>query len=156
MTRAEAIAAVEALFTVHHEAGLEIPYRDQTGAVYGTASMRDMDLAPCGEPYVVVTSNGFRGDAEDVFFCSDSMAMRWWKFAVEAYAESIAPQDEWKSLHLYWRDYPRFECATYLAADQAALLQTKSPLSACMHIDVGVVFSRMLITRTNPDGKAGA
>ena len=65
MSLAEAISAVEALFTVHREAGYAEPYRDQNGDPIGDRQHVDMDYAPCGQPYIEVTSHGFGEDQDE-------------------------------------------------------------------------------------------
>jgi hypothetical protein len=158
MSTAGVIATIEALFTVHDEAGFASHYRDSTGAIVSESVHRNMDMAPCGEPYVLLTSNGpaEEGDAQpDLFFGSEGTALSWWRYAVEDLAENIAPRDKWKSLHLYWRQKPEYVSTTYVAMDQAGLLGSRSPLAAFLTIDVGFVTSRLLITKLDPNGEDG-
>jgi hypothetical protein len=158
MTLPEAIAKVESLFTVHHDVGSPISYEDQDGKVVGEGQ-RNMMQAPCGEPYVTVTSFGVDADLPDdasVMFTSPGLATQWWLDEVQDFAASImSERTHWSDLHFYWRVKPAFVSTTYLAMDQGALLRTQSPLAAVLQIDLGFVTSEMLISKTGPDGKEG-
>jgi hypothetical protein len=157
MTLAEAILDIESWFNVHAEVGFADGYSDQQGRPFGTAETRDMETAPCGEPYAVVVSGGvYTVGAMPMLFHSEGAAIQFWRYAIEDYADEVAPGGGWKdskSLHLYWRDQPVFERQTYVALDQAGMLRNRSKLASQLTIDVGIVWSRLLISRLDPDGK---
>lgn len=152
MTLDEAIAEVEGWFQVHAEIGAPTEYTDSNGG-FVQDGPRDLSLAPNGEPYIRVTSAGILTDwpSGGVFFGTEARAVTWWLYAIEDYAESIAPKDEWKNLHLYWRTRPIFETADYVATNQAELLQRQHGLD--MMVTLGVIYSRVLISKLNPEGK---
>jgi len=157
MTPAEAVRKIDAMFTVCREpAGYPTFYLDQNDKEMGDGP-RDMEIAPCGEPYVMVSSFGVDADLKTdafVMFASESLALRWFVDEIEDYAASIiSDRAGWKSLHLYWRTEPKWFSTTYIVMDQAGLLQTKSPLSALMNVDLGFVQASLLITKTDPNGK---
>lgn len=158
MILAKAIAHVERLFTVHDEIGRPAPWTDQDNKTVGEGAV-DMTVAPNGEAYVSVSSFGVEAELPSwaiAMFQSESLAFQWWVDEVRDYASSVeSDTDRWKQLHLYWRTKPEFHKATYLVMDQASLMQTASPLSAILQIDLGFVTSQMLISKTNPDGKEG-
>lgn len=146
----EAIAEVEGWFTVHTETGYPTEYTDSNGD-FVKDGPRDLSRAPNGESYVTVTSGGLTSSMASVFFASESRAVTWWLYAMEDYAETIAPREEWKKLHLYWRFRPEHESADYVALDQAALLQRQHGLS--LTVTLGTVYSRLVISKLKPDGK---
>jgi hypothetical protein len=148
VTLAEAISQVEAMFTVHAEIGAEQPYTDQNGDFVKDGPC-DMSLAPCGEPYVTVTSHGVGEDAFDIsaMFASQSLAVQWW------FDEVVDWKKRTDATHLYWRHEPEFFATTYLAMDQAGLFQTASPLKLVTAIELGWVQAEMLISKLDPDGK---
>ena len=156
MTPAEAAAKVSLWFTTHETAGLSTDYVDQNDKVVGSGA-RDMSVAPNGEMYEVLTSYGVDARLPEhalVLFQNEGLALQWWLDEVEAYAADVNPdRDNWKRLHLYWRDKPSFHKTTFLAMNQAELLQTASPLAAVHQLDMGFVWSRLLISRTGPDGE---
>lgn len=158
MMISEAIRKIEALFTVHDEAGSPVDYEDSNGKFVADGP-RNMALAPCGKKYAVVTSFGVDADLpEDAFvmFGTSGLALQWWYDEVREYARSIeTDEDKWSSLHLYWRLKPVYHSTTYLAMDQGSLLRTQSPLARILQIDLGFVESQMLITKLGPDGKEG-
>jgi hypothetical protein len=156
MTPTDAVANISALFTVHDERGHPADWVDQNDKVVGSGA-RDMNTAPNGEPYEVLTSYGagakLPADAL-VMFQSERLALQWWYDEVKAWAEELQPDhSKWLRLHLYWRDKPVFHKATYLVMNQAELLGTASPLAAVHSIDLGFVWSRLLISKVGPDGE---
>lgn len=155
MTLGEAILQVESWFNVHHDAGYQEVYTDQDGKVVGEGG-RDMTCAPCGIPYLVLTSGGVweHGDAPDVLFRNADRAASFWALEIEDYAETIGPRDTWSSLHLYWRTKPEFVAATYLLMDQAEMLRRASPMSGMLQVELGWVTSELVISKLDPDGKA--
>lgn len=156
MTLTEAIAQVEAAFTVHEDVGRATSYEDQNGKVVG-AGPRDRTLAPNGEPYLTITSHGVNAELPgDVFvlFTKEGLATQWWVDEVFEFARTLeSNKDLWKKLNLYWRVKPIFHSTTFLAMDQGSLLRTASPLAALLTIDLGFTWSEMLISKTGPDGK---
>lgn len=152
MTLAEAILQVEGLFQVHHDVGLEVSSYDQNDVEIITGA-RDMTLAPCGEPYVIITSGGIReaGEPQSMMFADEDRAVRFWTYAIEDLAEELRPREEWGKLHLYWSAKPSFSATDYVAVDQAALLREASLLD--MHLTLGTVHSKLLLTKRGPDGK---
>jgi hypothetical protein len=156
VTVAEAIAQVEALFTVHDEVGSPISYEDQEGKVVGEGP-RDMRTAPCGEKYATVSSFGVDVELPEdasVMFTSAGLAAQWWIDEVQDWAATIMSERTWwHQLHLYWRVKPAFVSTTYLAMDQGSLLRTQSPLASVLQIDLGFVTSEMLLSKIGPDGK---
>lgn len=153
-TIADAIIEVEGRFIVHTEVGLAERYTDQRGKGFGTAESRDMETAPNGESYETVVSGGQWSDGPmPMMFHDESTAIQFWLYAVEDYAETIAPREEWSKLHLYWREKPVFERRTYVALDQAGMLRDRSRLASQLTIDVGIVWSRLRISKVDPDGQ---
>lgn len=154
MTLAEAILEVERRFTVHHEVGCPSLSYDQQDKEIDTGA-RDMSRAPCGEPYFTVTSGGIReaGSRVTAFYTEKSRAIAEWQAYVFDLAAELAPADKWKSLHLYWRTKPEYDDETYVALDQAGILQRHPDRADILHINVGVVWSTLLITKTGPDGE---
>lgn len=148
MTLGEATLVINEMFVVHEEVGQEVISYDGNGKAYNTGA-RNMSVAPCGVPYVTVTSGGIEGRF-DVMFSDEPRAIRWWIYAVEDYAETIAPRDQWLTLHLYWREGPEFTRHDYIALDQAGVLQAAS--LAPLTVSLGTVWSRLLITKLRPDG----
>ena len=154
MTLAEAILIAEGYFQVHREIGYAEPFYKHGKPVAG-AETRDMSFAPCGQRYVTLTSGGIKDQAErmPMWFADESRAVSYWLFSVEDYAESVAPRDNWKKLHLYWREMPSWAPVEMIAVDQAALLREAHPLHAdLMTMTCGVVQGRLLITKLRPDG----
>ena len=154
MTLAEAILTAESYFQVHREIGYAEPFYKDGRPVEG-AETRDMTFAPCGQQYVTLTSGGIKDQRElmPMWFAEESRAVSYWLFSVEDYAESVAPRDDWKKLHLYWRDMPTWNPIEMVAVDQAALLANSHPLHGeAMVMTAGVVWSRLLITKLRPDG----
>jgi hypothetical protein len=158
MTPEEAVAKVESWFTVHDERGLPVDWIDQNDKFMGSGAL-DMETAPNGEAYQVMTSYGLGARLPEhalVLFQNEGLAVQWWIDEIEDYAASlIVARDQWKRLHLYWRDKPEFLTTTYLTMNQGELLRTASPLAAIVQIDLGFVYSRMLISTIGPDGKEG-
>jgi hypothetical protein len=156
MTPEEAVSKINATFTVHEERGIATGWTDQNDKVMGMGA-RDMDTAPNGEPYEVVTSYGLGARLPKdalVMFQSESLAVRWWFDEVEDWASSLrSGREYWKRLNLYWRDKPTFHTTTYLAMDQGGLFRTSSPLAASHQIDLGFVWSRLLISTIGPNGE---
>lgn len=158
MTLAEAITKIEAWFIVHDERGIETGWTDQNDKTVAMGA-RDMETAPNGEPYEVMTSFGLHARLPEhalVMFQDEGLAVQWWIDEVEAYAHTQDTKQDrstWPRLHLYWRDKPAFHKVTYLAMSQAELLQTASPLGAVLQLDMGFVWSRMLISAIGPDGE---
>jgi hypothetical protein len=159
-TFAETLLRLERLFQVHGQVGLDTPYTDQRDKVVGSGP-RDPDFAPCGEPYVKITSFGQDPDLPadaNVMFQSHGIAISWWIDEVHEYATRVKGDGSWtedESLHLYWRVMPEFHCATYLLMDQAGAVRTRSPLAAMPQIELGFVQCEMLISKLGPDGKEG-
>lgn len=152
MTLAEAIAEIEAQFIVHHEIGAPTEYNDTTGK-WVADGPRDWSCAPCGDKYLTVTSGGVKdqGAPMSAYFSSEGRATTWWVYSVEDYAETIAPKDQWSKLHLYWRDQPEYSEAEYVAMGQAELVRGSKPHP--LHVTLGSIFSRLVISKLNPDGK---
>ena len=148
MTLADAITQTESLFTVHDEVGCPIDYTDQDGKVVGDGP-RDMSLAPCGEPYEIVTSFGVDEalSTAPVMFASQGLAAQWWLDEVQDWQRSTG------ATHLYWKRRPEFISATYLLMDQGAAMRDRSPLAELPQVDLGFVSAQMLITKLGPDGK---
>jgi hypothetical protein len=147
VTLAEAISQAEERFTVHNEIGMAVDYVDQDGRYRGDGP-RDMMLAPCGEPYVTLTSFG-SGEplaTAPVLFGSEGLAAQWWLDEFRDYAAEV------EGTHLYWRSKPEFVSTTYLAMDQGSLLRTQSPLAEIMQIDLGFVTARLVISEKGPEG----
>ena len=157
MTLAEAILQVESWFNVHHEAGYTEVYTDQDNKVLGEAG-RDMGYAPCGAPYIVLTSGGIRehGEAPAVLFRDEDRAASFWSLELEDYAETMAPRDKWGALHLYWREVPHFVSGTYILLDQAGHMQTSSPMSDMLNVELGWVTATLVITKLDSEGKEQA
>lgn len=154
MSIASVVLKLESMFTVHHEIGYAKPYRDSNGEIVGDWTHRDMERAPCGDKYITFTSHGIEGEEEPrMFFVRESTALGYWQSQVEKFAENVAPMSEWNRLHLYWGAKPVFHKTTYIAANQAELLGTASPLGAYLVIEVGFISARLLISKLNPDGK---
>lgn len=142
MTFAEAILDLEQTFVVHHDAGY--PDGEYDGPL-------DMTLAPNGEPYVVVSGDGILDENERVrcWYSDEEFAIECWLHAAKHYATS-GPRKG--ATHLYWRDKPAFVGAEFVALNQAAALQDPR-LRDSINIEVGYVYSRLLVSRLNPDGK---
>lgn len=153
MTQDEAILEIESKFIVHHEIGEPLISLDTDGKQHETGA-RNWSRAPCGEPYVSVWSSGVKAQGEPLpmMFGSESRAFRWWYYSVLDYAETIAPEEEFSKLHLYWRDKPQFELNEYVSLNQAQQLQSGLSL---LPVKLGSVYSRLLITRLRPDGTEG-
>ena len=153
MTLAEAILIIENKFIVHHEVGYPIQSYDQQDKAIDTGAV-NASMAPCGEPYVTITSGGLKehGDQIAMWFASESKAVYEWHLFVLDYAAEVAPGDEWMSLHLYWRQPPEFTMRDYVAVDQAAILQAHPERGDEIILHLGTVWSRLLITKTRPDG----
>ena len=153
MTLAEAILIIENKFIVHHEVGYPIQSYDQQDKAIDTGAV-NASMAPCGEPYVTITSGGLKehGDQIAMWFASESKAVYEWHLFVLDYAAEVAPSDEWMSLHLYWRQKPEFTMRDYVAVDQAAILQAHPERGDEIILHLGTVWSRLLITKTRPDG----
>lgn len=155
MTLAEAILQAESWFQVHHEVGCPEWYYDSNNQRVSDNTSVDMSRAPCGQTYVTLTSGGLKDGAEPipVWFADEERAASWWLFSVEDYAETLLPKDQWDKLHLYWRDQPEWRSVEFVAVDQAKLLREGNPLAPdMMHAALGVVWSRLLITKMNPEG----
>lgn len=156
MIPAEAVAKVNALFTVHEERGRPADWVDQNDKVVGHGA-RDMETAPNGEPYETLTSYGVGARLPEqalAMFQSEGLAVQWWFDEVCEWATEISKdRARWPRLHLYWRDKPVFHKTTFIAMNQAELLGTASPLAAVHNIDLGFVWSRLLISTVGPDGK---
>lgn len=156
MSLIKTIADVEAWFIVHPEIGFAERYTDQHGKAFGSGETRDMETAPCGEPYATVVSGGvFTGGPMPMLFHDEADAIQFWRYAVEDYADTVAPGEPWRDhpmLHLYWRERPVFEQRTFVALDQAAMLRERSRLATQLTIDVGVVWSRLLVSKLDPSG----
>ena len=155
MGLSETIREIESWFKVDRgPPGLPVSYTDQGGKVVGDGPV-DMECAPNGEVYVLLTSGGEveAGRKVSLWFADESRAANHFGFAVEDYAETVAPRDQWGSLYLYWRDLPRFESASYIAIDQAGLLQRQSLLAAHFNLELGYVWARLLISKTGAAGK---
>jgi|HubBroStandDraft_4_1064222.scaffolds.fasta_scaffold749119_2 hypothetical protein len=150
MTLAEAISQVEAMFIMHDEIGLPQTYTNQDG-VFVADGPRDMMLAPCGEPYEIVSSFGVNEalSTAPVMFASQGLAVQWWFDEVQDWKRETA------ATHLYWRKKPEFVSATYLLMDQGAAMRTDSPLAELPQVDLGFVTARMLISKLGPDGREG-
>lgn len=154
MTLAEAILTAEGYFQVHREIGYAEPFYKGDDPVEG-AETRNWSRAPCGQRYVTLTSGGIKelGYPIPMWFADADRAASYWLFSVEDYAESVAPRDDWKKLHLYWRDVPTWNPIEMVAVDQAALFANSHPLQGdVMAMTVGVVWSRLLISKLRPDG----
>lgn len=153
MMLTDAVAKIEALFTVHEEVGEAIRYQDQDGKSMGDGP-RDMTKAPNGKRYVRVSSFGVDADLPDdalVMFGSSGLAYQWWLDEVREYARGIEEdEDKWADLHLYWRVKPTWHSSMYLAMDQGDLMRTASPLARILQIDLGFVESEMLISKKEP------
>ena len=153
MKASEAILEVESRFVVHHEVGEAIASYGDDGSEHDTGA-RNMSRAPCGEPYVTLCSGGVKkqGESNGVMFSDEARAWRWWYYAVLDYAETIAPENDWPNLHLYWRDKPAYETDEYVSLNQAQQLQRGEPLH---NVRLGYVYSRLLISKLRPDGTEG-
>jgi hypothetical protein len=153
MKPADAILEVESRFIVHHEIGEEVVSRGDDGSEHPTGA-RNWSRAPCGEPYVVLTSGGVRKEHEPtgVMFSDEARAWRWWYYAVLDYAETVAPENDWPNLHLYWRQKPECSMEEYVSLQQAQALQRGDPLH---NVRMGYVYSRLLISKLRPDGTEG-
>lgn len=154
MNMAEAIAHIESRFIVHEEIGYLTDYRDSNDKLVADGP-RDWSRAPNGESYDVLTSGGLQvraGEVSSIMFGDEGRAWQWWVWAVEDYAEEVAPRAEWAKLHLYWRTKPEWASTEYVALHQAELLGSHS--EAPLHVDLGLVYSRLLISKKNPDGKS--
>ena len=156
MTPAEAVTRAESMFTVHADVGLADGWTDQNGKVLNLTS-RDMECAPNGEPYEVLTSYGLGAQLPRhalVMFQNEGLGVQWWLDEVEAWAADLRKdRDTWKKINLYWRDKPVFIGTTYIAMDQGGLARTASPLAAIPQIDLGFVWSRMLLSVIGPNGE---
>jgi len=150
----DAIAEVESWFLVHEEMGMPA-YHVAPDGTETDVGARDMGFAPCDEPYVTVMSGGVikEGRQPPIMFRDEARAVSWWLYAVEDYAETLAPRAEWKKLHFYWRQKPVWEITTFVAINQAELLQSRSVLSSMLTVGLGIITSRLLISKLNPDGK---
>jgi hypothetical protein len=150
MTPAKALIEVESRFIVHEEVGLPIVSYGTDDSEHDTGA-RDWSKAPNGKPYVAVTSGGTKLETEPhaVMFSDEGRAWQWWYYAVLDYAETVAPESEWPTLHLYWRERPTFEVAEYISTSQAATLQLGHPM---FNLRLGTVYSRLLISKIAPDG----
>lgn len=155
MTLAEAIRAVDDMFTVHEEIGFPVSYTSQDGKHYADAP-RDLTRAPCGQEYVTVSSFGIEPADGGAMFRSEGLAVKWWMSEIEDYAASIwVERTLWNGLHLYWKTKPAWYSTTYLAMDQRGLLQTASPLASLLQLELGFVQAQLLISELGPDGKKG-
>lgn len=156
MTLADAIADIERRFVVHEEIGMPVMSFGATDDKEHDTGARDWSRAPTGERYVVIYSNGVRKDgvvgAPPVLFRDEAMAIRWWTYAVLDYAEEIAPEAEWAKLHLYWREKPEFELASYILGNAVDAYQSGRADRVSHTIDMGTVYSRLLISRDGPNG----
>lgn len=141
MTLAEALLEFESGFTVHREAG--IPVGDYDGP-------RDMNTAPTGEPYVTLTSDGPRDTNEPVpcWYDNEELAAAVWLSAAKHYG-TTGPCEH--ARNLYWLERPRFVRCEFVALNQAEALQEPA-LRESIHIDVGYVTCRLLVSRFKPDG----
>lgn len=156
MTPREASAAIDALFTVHQTPGYVLSFENQYGKETGDHGL-DLDRAPCGDKYVVVTSVGLLDKttrSPAALFGSVPLAMRWLVDEIKDYAETVEPdRSRWHALHLYWRDQPKFTSTDYIAMDQSGLVQTRSIMTSFMATTLGVAHARLLISKMDPDGK---
>ena len=137
MTLVEAIAAFEKDFQVITTAG----FADD-------GPMLDMDRAPNGDRYVVITSGGERSvpGASAAWFASEDRAAEEWLRQAWAYAERRGGGD------LYWRQEPVHRQMEFFAVDQAGAMRdvvTRQSIT----INVGFVYSRMVVSKA--DGETG-
>lgn len=154
MSLAEYAQSLERIFQVHHEIGLPMDHVRSDGERID-AGGRDWSKSPCGEPYITLTSGGEKdpGTANAVLFAAESVAASWFKFALEDYAASVAPKNDWGTLHLYWRTQPEWNEAEFIARDQASLVGTEGALAADLYTTLGTVYSRLVISTKGPDGR---
>lgn len=148
MTPAQALADVESKFIVHDEIGQPIMSYGTDDTAHDTGA-RDASKAPSGDAYITVMSGGLKaaGQPTPVLFADEDRAWRWWYYAVLDYAETIAPEAEWSSLHLYWRHRPEWSVDEYMSTNQAAVLQRGDPL---ITYRLGSVYSRLVISKEGP------
>jgi hypothetical protein len=153
MKPADAIFEIESRFIVHHETGCLIVSMGSDGSEHETGAV-DWSKAPCGEPYVTLTSGGVKppGEPSGVMFSDEDRAWRWWYYAALDYAETVAPEADWPNLHLYWRAKPKYSSDEYINLKQAGTLQRGEIL---LNLSLGYVYSRLLITRLRVDGSEG-
>lgn len=154
MTPAELEAGLARLFTVHEEPGYLVSYQDQNGATLG-APYRDMDLAPCGEPYITFTSFGWDTNFSSVpvLFQREGLAFEWLWDEIVAFAREAGWQaPDGPTLHLYWRDKPQFFDGVFMQASHANAVRTASPLAAISSVTLGFAQARLLLSKKNPEG----
>ena len=136
---AQLVADFEQGFVVHDEVGL--PNADYEGP-------RDMDRAPTGEPYVTVCSGCILepNEAPAIWYTERNFAMSDWLMSAKGLAGESAG-----ARNLYWREKPRWVEAEFVPVDQVAAMNDAA-LKRCMHIKVGFVYSRLLVSTMRPDG----
>jgi hypothetical protein len=149
----DAILDIEDRFIVHLEMGRPVLSYDQNDKAIDTG-VTDWTKAPNGERYIMVTSGGWEtATMRSIMFNDQGRAVYWWKWAVLDYAETVAAEDKWPKLHLYWRERPSFVSADYIALEQANLLASGNAAALPITIVLGTVTSRLLISRLAPDGR---
>lgn len=141
MNLVEAVAAFEKDFSVVSEAGLVDP---------ALVERRDMSKTPEGQPYVVVTSGGVKGEAVAVpaWFAGEDLAAEAWLREAWAYA------DRQGGGTLFWRDKPEYTEAEFVAVSQAALMNDPH-MRASITLRIGWVRSRLFVSKGDA-GKAKA
>lgn len=141
MTLDEAVADFESGLTVHTEVGFLVP--DHPGT-------RDLELAPCGEPYVTVVSGAIkrRGERTPIWYAFEDDAIDAWLAMARITAEA-------QGRHLYWRERPQWETEEYIAVDQAKMIGDQRA-RADIVLKIGYVYSRLLVTNLLPDGTEDA